>query len=656
MEFFNSLGQVLSNAKNYPAWEQQEKRKSLKQQQLLTENPPSKQQLAEAKEYSRVMVEAINKMDQYSIDKSEDVVSLTQPVLNVTDQVIPLVAAGIGALTLLAKPVRNSCISVADKLRSWASTLDIVKNNSQAKEFIEGPVSEENKIFLVGTAGIFAMEILLSIGLAIADAIIVRGLEKEASRVARFQAREEVLQDPRNFVNYTPEQLAKAEAKAKHSDKKEPKKAKSLNPFVMFGDALTTAKELTEEHKYYVEWKTDFTAKETEALHKIEVETLSDDEKAVAEKDRKRITSVIKQIELKSQQYLANLELVVNLAAPAALAAGLFAGGLVTKAIDVAQNWKWLPSDAESMPLGLGKKAVGWVLPIVGAISVSLYGIKIEKEGAKIGRFKAKQELLKHPEAFIIPNDDQPSTNTTNQKTITLPKEPEKSFFQKVKDEVQFFFHLKKDFDDYEKHEKEVAPKEYQLNEALKKIHITPEQLAEAKKVQSRAFYAFEKIDEKTQRYSDEIEGGTGLVTSGVTNLMALVQAGLIAILTPLFMAKNLEKGTGTEAIGMGTLLTKVVPSGLWVNGLSLLASLPAYATVIWAAQMKKTAAQVGVMLSMKELDDPKRMLVAPSLPLVTTQAKNDEIDDTDDIEAVTPLKQKASTPINDETDDEAVA
>ena len=630
MEFFNSLGQVLTNAKNYPAWQQQEQQKKLKQEQLLADNPPTKKQTAEAKEYSRVMVDAINTMDMYSINKSEDVVSVTQPVIRITDQVIPIAAACIGALALLAKPVQTACIKTADNLKSWASTLSIVKNNAQARAFVEERLSDENKVLFIGGAGIVAMELLLSVGLAIADAIIVRGLEKEASRVARFQAREQVLQDPRNFVNYTPEQLVEAKKEAKHSDKKEPKQAKSLNPLVMFGDALKTTKNLAEEHKYYVEWKTDFTAKETEALQKIDVATLSDDEKASAEKDRKRITSVIKQIELKSQQYLANLELVVNLATPAALAAGLFAGGLITKSVELAQNWKWLPSDAESIALGLGKKAVGWVLPTAGAIAVSLYGIKIEKEGAKIGRFKAKQELLKHPESFIIINEDQPSTNTTNQKVTPLPKEPEKSFFQKVKDEVQFFFHLKKDFDDYEKHEKEVAPKEYQLKEALKDVDITPKQLAEAKKLQSRAFYAFEKMDEKTQRYSDDIEGGTGLVTSGVQNVMGLIEMGLIAILTPIFMAKTIEKVNTNEAFGLQ--LAKTVPSGLWVNGLSLLASLPIYATMIWAAQMKKTAAQVGVMLSMKELEDPKRMLVAPSLPLVSpSKATNKEAEDDDD-------------------------
>lgn len=596
----------------------------------MAKNPPTKKQTAEAKEYSRVMVDAINTMDMYSINKSEDVVTLTTPVVNIVDGLLPyaVLLLTLGAASLPS--VQKGAASTANKLKNWLIELKSIKTKPDLVQNINNALDEKNGTTLVLFLSGAIVQIVLGFALALVDAIAVRGLEKEASRVARFQAREQVLQDPRNFVNYTPEQLVEAKKEAKHSDKKEPKQAKSLNPLVMFGDALKTTKNLAEEHKYYVEWKTDFTAKETEALQKIDVATLSDNEKASAEKDRKRITSVIKQIELKSQQYLANLELVVNLATPAALAAGLFAGGLITKSVELAQNWKWLPSDAESIALGLGKKAVGWVLPTAGAIAVSLYGIKIEKEGAKIGRFKAKQELLKHPESFIIINEDQPSTNTTNQKVTPLPKEPEKSFFQKVKDEVQFFFHLKKDFDDYEKHEKEVAPKEYQLKEALKDVDITPKQLAEAKKLQSRAFYAFEKMDEKTQRYSDDIEGGTGLVTSGVQNVMGLIEMGLIAILTPIFMAKTIEKVNTNEAFGLQ--LAKTVPSGLWVNGLSLLASLPIYATIIWAAQMKKTAAQVGVMLSMKELEDPKRMLVAPSLPLVSpSKATNKEAEDDDD-------------------------
>ena len=174
----------------------------------------------------------------------------------------------------------------------------------------------------------------------------------------------------------------------------------------------------------------------------------------------------------------------------------------------------------------------------------------------------------------------------------------------------------------------------------MKEVAITPKQLVEAKKLQSRAFYAFEKMDEKTQRYSDDIEGGTGLVTSGVQNVMGLIEMGLIAILTPIFMAKTIEKVNTNEAFGLQ--LAKTVPSGLWVNGLSLLASLPMYATIIWAAQMKKTAAQVGVMLSMKELEDPKRMLVAPSLPLVLPKLK--VVEDTDDTDEALTAKTTETT------------
>ena len=105
-------------------------------------------------------------------------------------------------------------------------------------------------------------------------------------------------------------------------------------------------------------------------------------------------------------------------------------------------------------------------------------------------------------------------------------------------------------------------------------------------------------------------------------------------------MAKTIEKVNTNEAFGLQ--LAKTVPSGLWVNGLSLLASLPMYATIIWAAQMKKTAAQVGVMLSMKELEDPKRMLVAPSLPLVLPKLK--VVEDTDDTDEALTAKTTETT------------
>jgi hypothetical protein len=38
VEFFNSLGQVMTQAKHYPAWEQQEKQKEARQQALVRQH------------------------------------------------------------------------------------------------------------------------------------------------------------------------------------------------------------------------------------------------------------------------------------------------------------------------------------------------------------------------------------------------------------------------------------------------------------------------------------------------------------------------------------------------------------------------------------------------------------------------------------------
>jgi hypothetical protein len=558
------------------------------------------------------------------------VVSVTQPVIRITDQVIPIAAACIGALALLAKPVQTACIKTADNLKSWASTLSIVKNNAQARAFVEERLSDENKVLFIGGAGIVAMELLLSVGLAIADAIIVRGLEKEASRVARFQAREQVLQDPRNFVNYTPEQLVEAKAEAKESKAKDPNKPKSLNPLIMLGESIKTAKELTEQHKGYESWKANFIAKETTALNQLDLDTLSDQEKQDALVDQNRITAIIKTIELKSQQYLANVEMVVNIASSLSLGAGLLVGGLVEKGIEVAQHQKWLPSDIESSGLSLIKKGVTFAFPILGGILVSIYGIKIQKEAAKVGRFKAKQELLKHPELFVASVNGQKKEEVAS--LPPLPPLKKKSFIESVKEEVRFFFNLNKDFDAYKAHEKELAPKEYQLNEALKQVDITPEQLHKAEVLQKRAFYAFEKMDEKTQRYSDDVEGGASVVTAVINKVMEQVLT-CGAFMLPIIMVKANEnakniKTTGNEVEN----IAHSIPSGIKVIGSLLLLTLPVSLSTIWAAQMKKTAAQVGVMLSMKELEDPKRMLVAPSLPLVSpSKATNKEAEDDDD-------------------------
>ena len=630
MEFFNSLGQVLTNAKNYPAWQQQEQQKKLKQEQLLAKNPPTKKQTAEAKEYSRVMVDAINTMDMYSINKSEDVVTLTTPVVNIVDGLLPyaVLLLTLGAASLPS--VQKGAASTANKLKNWLIELKSIKTKPDLVQNINNALDEKNGTTLVLFLSGAIVQIVLGFALALVDAIAVRGLEKEASRVARFQAREQVLQDPRNFVNYTPEQLAEAKAEAKESKAKDPNKPKSLNPLIMLGESIKTAKELTEQHKGYESWKANFIAKETTALNQLDLDTLSDQEKQDALVDQNRITAIIKTIELKSQQYLANVEMVVNIASSLSLGAGLLVGGLVEKGIEVAQHQKWLPIDIESSGLSLIKKGVTFAFPILGGILVSIYGIKIQKEAAKVGRFKAKQELLKHPELFVASVNGQKKEEVAS--LPPLPPLKKKSFIESVKEEVRFFFNLNKDFDAYKAHEKELAPKEYQLNEALKQVDITPEQLHKAEVLQKRAFYAFEKMDEKTQRYSDDVEGGASVVTAVINKVMEQVLT-CGAFMLPIIMVKANEnakniKTTGNEVEN----IAHSIPSGIKVIGSLLLLTLPVSLSTIWAAQMKKTAAQVGVMLSMKELEDPKRMLVAPSLPLVSpSKATNKEAEDDDD-------------------------
>jgi len=670
MEFFNSLGQVLSNAKNYPAWDQQEKLKTLKQQKLLAQNPPTKQQTAAAKEYSRVMVEAINKMDQKVIDDSEDILAITQPAVGIASLLAMGVAFGGAYLASTTKPWQKFADASAIKLKNWVTNFKFVKKDTKlletAKELLSGEGGRKAVNYIAGVA----IGLVLAMAIAIADAIVIRGIEKEASRVARFRAREEVLDDPQNFVNYTPEQLAEAEkmaAKSLATDEK--KKKKSLNPITLFADSVKTSKELADKHTTYERWKQKFHEKEAEALKNADPATYSQAEIEEAKADQNRITGIIKQVELKSQQYLANAEMAINLAllSSASIGAGLALG--VNGIIGAAQHFKALPSDEVKPALGLVKKGLAFVIPAAFPLIIAPYVIKLQKEAAKIGRFKAKQELLKHPENFVTFTDDEKK----NAADVKAPPIQEKSFIQSVKDEAKFFFNLKNDLKEYEAHEKGAGIKEYRLNKALEEIEVSPEQQAQAEKLQKRAFYAFEKMDEKTQRYSDDVEGGTDIVKSlveEVTEVAAeVIEYGAIGYLG----YKAIQKGE-TSQIQKSPLgfLNAITPSSLWIALFTTGLSIPLAVTTIWAAQMKKTAAQVGVMLSMKELDDPKRMLVAPSLPLVLPKLKViEDADDTDEALSAkttktvkpTPATKKQSSTVTkpveadvDSDDDEAIA
>lgn len=553
MEFLDSLHQIKQNWGPYKTWEKEQNDKEAQRQMVHSKINTGKQELDNASEYGRTIIDNINIMDQYSINKAEDVEGITRPIVGFAIEA----GLGIGALTGfgLLKTIGQKAMEKSPK-KAMALYIGIPAAIGYLASTIAGFITQKH-------------------------------YEKEASRIARYQAREKELKDSRNFVVYNKEQIEQAKklTEGMPEVKNKNKKESSLNPITNISNSMKSIKTLKTDSANYSEWKKEFIEKETNRRKTLDSVNYTPKEIEQAKKDRDNLQNVVKKIELNSQNYLFNTEMALNSILACDLVGGALGGALVSGGIWLLQKVKVLKPD--SAKLQIAKAATPIIAPIALMIATTGYAIQIQKEAARVGRFKAKQALLKDPHNFISYSDEQ----MNSVKDIKAPEEKSKGFFGKLKDEVKFFFQFGKDYKEYKNYEKTTEKDELKLREALKKVSITPEQAAEAEKLQKNAFYTFEKMDEMAQRYSDDTAAATDIVKS-ISAIITTI--GAQALGTFLIFKTMSQKKSSSSKIALEFVAPALAASAI---------NIP---LEIQSIRIKKEASKIGLMKAMQDIDNPK--------------------------------------------------
>lgn len=555
MEFFNSIQQVKANWQPYKKWEAEQNDKEFQRQELYKRIPTSKEDLEKASQYGRTLVDSINIMDQYSINKAEDVETASKLALSTIEGAIML---GEGGLFFLAY------------------------KTPQFKNYIQKLAKDQTKFTLVSTLASLALPLLTMPFLTVKFA----SYEKEASRIARYQAREKELKNPKNFVIYDENQINEAKEIAKTLPDPVEKKKNDLNIFANYGDSLSSIKKLQEEHKNYLEWKQETLKKEKEKKDSLDSINTSPEQLQRAKKDQDNLLRTIRKIEISSQNYLANVEMACNVVLGSAILIGAATGGLISGAIKLLQKYKLVPNTSKI--IDATKKYAPVIAPLALIFLTASYETKIQKNAARVGRFKAKQELLNDPHNFITYTDEQ----LNSVKDLKAPIKEQKTGFNKLQDDINFFKNLRNDYKEYEKYQKTEGKDEQKLQEALKKIKASDKQINDAKDLQKNAFMAFEKMDEMTQRYVDDTEAATDIAKKYI-NTGVNIGGTLLAMYLTLKSKKLLKTSDKYQEFLVNTLP---------ILGMILL-QIP---VEIKSTQIEKQAGRIGTMKAMQDLEDPR--------------------------------------------------
>lgn len=617
MDFFNSLSQVAKNKNNFKKWEENQKDEQARREELYKRRQYSDAEIAKAKALGENIIDVVDIMDNHSESVAENVETATEPIVAMAP-----FASILGSSYFVAKYVDNpnskKIYAIQKQIENDEAAKDLCRRivefnerNAKNRGFSISKLTDKDSIKRIKNSELRAEAMkfynkfqkdtakfrkaqkwgwigagILTLASFIGANIYAAKLQVDSSKIARYQARES-LKDPKAFVNYTPEQIAKAKEEiAKHPELLKEKKKEKLKTG-MFKSIINVLKD-RKAYKNSIKNDTDES--------KIVTRELSPEELKRAKQDQEVIQRTVRLINNEAEKYSQNMEVAAEVLVNGTPFLGAAVGGAIgwilnktgaiTKFVDnsVAKNGsektkelyadlkrgkesgatyhhKWnkfrnsFMNDLRGVEEKVGDKAIKsakrkpndiikstkrwfttalahqkgrhWLIAGAGFITTSIAGmmiaLKLTKSAARAGRYTAKRELEKDPRNFIGYTEE-------DYNEVSDVKNKKKGI-SKFKETVMFLPTVLKQYFAYEKYKKHEYKEKQVLNEQLYKQEVTEEQLREAKNLQRKLFNTFEKVDDNSQTYSESMEAAIDIAQPFV------IYGGVLTALSPFIWA-----------------------------------------------------------------------------------------------------------------------
>jgi hypothetical protein len=152
-------------------------------------------------------------------------------------------------------------------------------------------------------------------------------------------------------------------------------------------------------------------------------------------------------------------------------------------------------------------KSLGQLATLTFSMALIIAGTSSQKNAARVGRYKAQQELKKDlsPVVYFDDNELKSAGEVENDYKKVGP-------FKKIYYNLKFLKTYFKDLKEFNKYKKFEAKKEAKIFAELKKMDKSPVQIKEAEKLKEKTFFAFKEIDEMSQSYSENMEAVTNIL------------------------------------------------------------------------------------------------------------------------------------------------
>ena len=636
MDFFNSLSQVAKNRHNFKKWEDNQHNEDAQREELAKRRQHTAEEIQNAKKLGENIIDVVDIMDNHSENVAENVETAVDPLSS-----IATMTTFIGGNFLVGKystdDLQKKIFKIKDENRNseeyrqlkkrveeyWSKNQKDAPWDILSKRNIKRIKDTELKQDLMAMkkriskeTGKYTKQIfrnhglvgLATLGVFVLSTIFEAKLQTDSSKIARYQARQ-ALEDPREFVNYTPEQIAAAKKELEeHPELLKQKKQSKLK-----SGMIKSIYGILRDKRAY---NADKAAREDNS-QKV-TRPLTKEELIQAEKDRDVIQRTVRIINNEAEKNSENMEVAANvimnttpiLGATFGAATGWllnkfyvldkFVNNTIekegnsetqklykelknSKKTGVAYSKQWFEF-AESLwnnhpntttnthnAQATVKKAKNsnfnkslkkafasgfahktgkqWILGAFGGIVTGfagmMIGLKLQKSAARAGRYTAKRELEKNPENFIGYTQD----DYNEVKDIKNEKKKPNKF----KEYALFIPTVLKQYWDYNKYKNHEYKEKQALKDILKKQEISDVQLRDAKNLQRKLFNTFEKVDDNSQVYSESMEAATEIAQPFV-----IYGGALLAISPAIYTCVQMIRGKITPAKLLDKITTKL--------------------------------------------------------------------------------------------------
>jgi len=528
----------------YASWKQERDLNMAKKVEYLKSNPVAKDEFNKDIERAKIALNAVNVMDEYSQSKAEEMEQVTEATVSLVSYPISYLCMGLGLLVGYFTKGANKAL------------IEVSKGNFRnLSKLIPAFMA------MIVPLGIFSM-FTQSWGAK---------KEVQASRQARQEAMDNDLASINQFAILTDEQEKEVQkiASTIKVDKKDAKKIIDRKSGLGIIDSFKTIFKKDDSEKY-------------KANVKLNTSKLSEKEIEEAKKDKDLIQNIVEKIDIASQDYAENAELTVGTLTTVGSVGGGLSGLLVS----------FLTSKIKS--LAKYSKVLGMGLAGILGFGSIIIGTKIQKQASRVGRFKVKNELLENPQQLVYVDEEK--YKKTDVKEVKTEK---KGYFKNL-------ISLWNDNLAYNKYTKENNVANIQRRRALNQIELSDEQKIEAKNFQQNIFNMFNKLDEKSQTYSEAAEA----VGSSLQAVIAYL--GML----PGIMLSMFGITSATTKAG------KLASFGGYIGSLIL----PILANIL-ITKDQKNASRVANMLAIKELDDYRYFAHENSLKKESSESKTSPFD-----------------------------